>query len=197
MSDTANEIGRLSDEDLIRRYVDGSFRWLERNGLNRWPGVPPSEMWAGKRDANGWGPWRPVPSTVDDADLDKLQAEHGLPYPRSYRAFLKYEHFVDLAAFGLDFERHLPGEWADELRDLYYRAFDRQRIIKAGLLPFGHETLADCRFGLLRCDEGRRAGFPCGDLGPRINPDRKGNRPPLFFGAKVIRVSTVLCGIEH
>src|SRR5262249_16921519 len=134
---------QLSDADLVRRYVDGAFRGLERRGLNIWSGTPPPEMWAGERDAEGWRPWRPFPSTVIDGDLDALEAKHALPYPPIYRAVLKYQDFVGLAAFGLDFERHLPAEWVTKLRHLYYKAFYPERIIGAGLLPFGSERLAD------------------------------------------------------
>jgi hypothetical protein len=147
-----------SDEELVRAYVDRSFRWLERKSLNIWPGTPPKTMWAGDRNSEGWRPWHLVPSTVTEADLDGLEAELGLQFPPIYRCFLEYMHFVDLAAFGLDFERHLPEEWQARLRDLY-RAFDPQRIVNIGLLPFGSERLADA--GLVCFDTRRRR--PDGD----------------------------------
>lgn len=143
----------LSDDELVRRYVDNSFRWLERKSLNVWPGTPPQTMWAGERNSDGWRAWHPMPSTVTPPELDELETEHGLPYPPIYRRFLEYLHFVDLQAFGLEFERHLPGEWQATLRNLY-RAFDPQRIVKVGLLPFGSERLADA--GLLCFDTRQR-----------------------------------------
>jgi hypothetical protein len=154
MSDRASQLATLSNEALVRRYVDGSFRWLEHVGMNVWPGTPPPEMWAGERNADGWRPWRLVPSTVTDSELNALQAEHGLPYQPVYRAFLKCAHFVDLAAFGLDFERHLPGEWAGALRHLYFESFYPERIIRSGLLPFGSERLSDA--GLVCFDTNHR-----------------------------------------
>ncbi len=143
----------VSDDELIRRYVDNSFRWLQRHRLNLWPGTLPQTMWAGERNSDGWQPWHPVASTVTPSELDELETEHGLPYPPIYRRFLEYLHFVDLAAFGLDFERHLPGEWQATLRDLY-RAFDPERIVQVGLLPFGDERLADA--GLVCLDTRQR-----------------------------------------
>ena len=147
-----------SDDELVHAYVDKSFRWLERHGLNKWPGTPPETMWAGDQNSDGWRPWRVVPSTVTPQELDELETEHGLPYPPIYRRFLEYLRFVDLAAFGLDFERHLPGEWQATLRHLY-RAFDPQRTVKVGLLPFGRERLADA--GLVCFDTRQR--HPDGD----------------------------------
>jgi hypothetical protein len=149
----ASEIAKLSDQDLVRRYVDAAFGSLQSRGLNTWPGTPPQEMWAGERDAEGWRQWRLVASTVTEAELDDLQTKHGLPYPPIYRTFLEYAHFVELEAFGLDFERHLPGKWASELQHLYFNAFYPERIIGSGLLPFGRERLADA--GLVCFDTNR------------------------------------------
>src|SRR2546430_12084324 len=93
-------------EELIRDFVNTSFGWLQHKRLNSWPGTPPESMWVGDRSADGWRPWQLVPSTVTDADLDALEREFKVAYPPVYRSFLEFAHFVDLAAFGLDFERH-------------------------------------------------------------------------------------------
>ena len=126
---------------LVIGFVDAAIAQLRRLNLMRWPGKLPELM----RDAsiplsNDWVGWRPIPSTVMDADLDSLERESGLTLPPPYRDFLKYQHFVVLTEAGVRFERHLCHDWQETLRKAYFHSWPRERILDIGLLPFGDEA---------------------------------------------------------
>jgi hypothetical protein len=124
--------------------VDAAVEQLRRQNLMRWPGAIPDPM----RDdsispSNDWKGWRPISSTVTDQELDGLEKETGLKYPRAYREFLQYQHFVGLTEFGLRFYRHLIGTWRDTLRKKYFHPWSRERMLDRGLLSFGSESFMD------------------------------------------------------
>jgi hypothetical protein len=75
--------------------------------------------------------------------LNALERETGLPFSPLYREFLRYCHFVNLTEVGVRFERHLCHDWANVLRRAYSRSWLPERILGAGLLPFGHEAQMD------------------------------------------------------
>ena len=145
---------------LVTAFVDAAIAQLRRLDLMRWPGklpglmldvsIPPSGDWVG---------WKPIPSTVTDADLDSLERETGLAFPPLYRDFLQYRHFVRLTEAGVRFERHLCHEWRERLRKAYFQSWLRERILDVGLLPFGAEALMDA--GPVCFDTRRR--LPDGD----------------------------------
>jgi hypothetical protein len=129
---------------VVTAYVDATLAQLRRLDLMRWPGNLPDSM----RDnsippSNDWVGWKAIPSTVTDDDLNALERETGLPFPPLYREFLRYRHFVDLTEFGVRFERHLCNDWSNVLRRAYFQSWPRERILDAGLLPFGSETQMD------------------------------------------------------
>lgn len=105
------------------------------------PGVPDVMRDDSVPQTSDWMTWKPIPSTVTDAELDDLERYAGLPFPPLYRDLLKYVHFFDLTERGVRFQRHLPGEWDTSLRKIYLHC--RDRIMDVGLLPFGDETPMD------------------------------------------------------
>jgi len=129
---------------LVTKYVDSALAQLRRQDLMRRPGKVPDAMRDDSiRPSNDWVGWKAIPSTVTDAELNDLERETGLPYPPLYRDFLRYRHFVDLTEVGVRFEPHLTGDWAKALRKSYFHSWPRERILDAGLLPFGSEALMD------------------------------------------------------
>ena len=92
---------------VVTSFVDAAIAQLRRLDLMRWPGKLPEPM----RDASipsskDWVGWKPISSTVTDADLDALERETGLAFPPLYRDFLQDRHFVSLTETGVRFERH-------------------------------------------------------------------------------------------
>ncbi len=128
---------------LVTEFVDAAIARLRRLGLMRWPGRLPEPMQdLSIAPSDGWVGWRPMPSTVTDADLDALEGETGLAFPPLYRDFLQYQHFVYLTETGVRFERHLCDDWQETLREAYFRS-GYQSILNVGLLLFGDEAFMD------------------------------------------------------
>jgi hypothetical protein len=132
-------------EQVVRAYVDAAlaqdhgFDWM----CTPDPDVPPAMADASREaEDDDWQPWKAVPSTVGDADLDRLEGILQLRFPPSYRAFLMYRHFYELTEGGVRFEEHVVGRWEDALRALY-ASWDPARIVGMGLIPFGAETFMD------------------------------------------------------
>ena len=129
---------------LVTNYVDSALGQLRRLNLMRSPGKVPEPM----RDASippssGWTGWKPIPSTVTEADLEILEGETDLAFPPLYRDFLQYRHFIDLTEVGVRFKRHACDDWWETLRKGYFHSWPRERILDIGLLPFGDEALMD------------------------------------------------------
>jgi len=101
--------------------------------------------------------WKPIPSTVRDADLDAIERSIGLALPPLYREFLQYKHFIQVECMGACFGGLLPGVWREEL-ELFFNAA-RDRTLDRGLIPFASERWCDA--GYFCFDTRRRA--PDGD----------------------------------
>jgi hypothetical protein len=127
---------------LVVEFVEASLAHLRRVDSMRLP-IPdmPVEMRDDTvRPMNDWIGWKSIPSTVTTRDLNELERELGLRFPPLYRDLLMYRHFYDLAA-PFDFFRHPVHSWKSVLRD-QYASWMPERIIGAGLVPFGDERLA-------------------------------------------------------
>ena len=157
--------GFLNIEALVRDYVDAALH-PRLAGMRSTPDpYMPAAMYDSSRmQTDDWRPWKPVPSTVTDEQLDRLEEEIGLRFPPSYRTLLKYKHFYALTEGGLRFERHVIGRWEDTLLAAY-DSWDPERIVGAGLIPFGSESFMD-------------AGPVCFDTGNRL-PD--GECPVVYW----------------
>ncbi len=129
---------------LAQDYVDAALAQRRRLDRMAWPADVPERMRdPGAAEAGPWVRWKPIASTVTDAELDALEREIGLTFPPLYRAFLEYLHFVALTETGLRFEPHLCDGWLQTLRRAYFKSWPRERILDLGLLPFGEESLMD------------------------------------------------------
>src|SRR5579883_1766713 len=63
-------------------------------------GVPPG-MVAGPADAEGWVPWRMLPSTVAEADVERLEEVLPGPFPPLFRAYLTTRFVLGMDWFDL------------------------------------------------------------------------------------------------
>ncbi len=147
-------------DQLVQGYVDAAVAQLRRRGLMSLPGALPEAVRDYTiPDSHDWHGWKPIPSTVTDAQLLGLEQETGLQFPPLYRDFLQYLHFLELTECGLRFEKHSCDDWQKTLRAAYFESWDPERILGVGLLPFGTETFADA--GPVCFDTRRR--LPDGD----------------------------------
>ena len=129
---------------IVTRYVDAAIEVLRRFDLMRVPGKLPKAMLdASIRPMDDSIGWKPIPSTVTDADLDALEREIGLVFPPLYRDFLQYRHFVELTGPAVRFEEHMCHNWQETLRKAYFQSWPRERLLDVGLLPFGSEGMMD------------------------------------------------------
>jgi hypothetical protein len=151
--------------EIVTSFVDASLKQL--NALNLMccpdPKMPEAMRDFSRPASNDWLPWKPIPSTVLDSDLDELENEIGLKFPPLYRDFLQYLHFYDLPSC-IGWEPHVIDRWKKQLRQIY-KGWYPERIMGKGLIPFGSESFAD-------------AGPVCFDTRQRL-PD--GDCPIVFW----------------
>lgn len=83
----------------------------------------------------GYENWLPIASTVTNEQLTAFETTIGYSLPPSYKAFLQYKHFYDLAIGGAEFFIHPVDDW---LVQLHYQVLEMwpAENLAAGLLPF-------------------------------------------------------------
>jgi len=146
--------------ELVTSYVEAAIDQKRRRGFMR---VPIADMPPAMRDptiepSNDWIGWRPIESTVTEADLDAIEARLGARLPLPYRIFLRYQHFYELTEAGVRFTRHPSDRWRAEL-EANYTGYSSERIVGRGLVPFGSESFADA--GPVCFDTTRTANGDC------------------------------------
>src|ERR1051326_5141170 len=85
----------MESVNFIHSYVDTALDHLARADMMRIPDreMPPEMYDTSRAPHQDWKPWKAIPSTVTDEDLDDLETQTGLEFPPLYRTFLKYKHF--------------------------------------------------------------------------------------------------------
>ena len=130
---------------LVREYVDAALAFLSAHDL-MWElaiGADAAMLDPGRSRTNEmgkWMTWRPIASTVTEADIHELQAAIGHPYPRLYVEFLKYRHFYELDdAAGVSFIRHGVNEWKAALWDHYFFLQEPGTLRQQGYIQFAYD----------------------------------------------------------
>lgn len=101
-------------------------------------GAPP-DMRVGPVDAEGWVEWKPIPSTLSEADVVDLENEFGVQFPPLFKAYLlaRYQLFDQLQS-----PRHgesllmtaVPsGQRLEPMREILEVW---QPLVSAGFIPF-------------------------------------------------------------
>jgi hypothetical protein len=123
---------------LIQKYVASGLNFLPAKGPDddvENGGVPPA-MWDGEPDGEGWVRWKPVPSTVTEADLVRLERRVGAALPPLLRAWLSAWCIGDL-----EIPARLPPLWSDgPLREVERTMFSWTPLERAGFLPIGDDS---------------------------------------------------------
>jgi hypothetical protein len=114
-------------QTLVRDYVHAALAFMATQDLMKEPAIfvdtamldpsrPVTASWGGD-----WAPWRPIISTVTEADIHELEAAIGHRFPTLYVAFLQYRHFYELdEALGISFLMHDVKEWKNGLWNQYF-----------------------------------------------------------------------------
>ena len=103
---------------------------------------------------NDWKGWKPIPSVLNDSDLNRLESIIGAKLPDSYRYFLMYKHFyeLDIPDYTVNFHAHLPYKNLNRFNKTFFERFDPTYLIERGLIHF-----ADFQdFGLLCFDSNKK-----------------------------------------
>ncbi len=82
--------------------------------------------------------WNPIDSAVTNENLNDLESKINLKFPKSYREFLKYKHFVELQIedFAVEFPRHLPNTYLDILEDFILNIYEHRYLVNKKLICF-------------------------------------------------------------
>jgi hypothetical protein len=102
-------------------------------------GVPP-DMVAGPVDAEGWVPWKLLPSTVTGADVAALEREFGVTFPPLFRAYLmaRFHLFDQVGSRRHGRSASLPTTRShDPFRTIRNLLTGCRELIPAGYIPFG------------------------------------------------------------
>ena len=81
---------------------------LEIGGMTLPYQLIPPQMKDHSRKSNhdGISCWKTIPSTIEDEEIERLESAYRNPLPSSYKAFLKYKHylhFTNVGEYSLDF----------------------------------------------------------------------------------------------
>lgn len=150
----------MNNDELVPTLVDAAIARLRRMDMCR---TPLPNMPEAMRDhdiptTNDWLGWKPVASTVTDADIQELERKLNLQFPLLYKQLLQYHHFYDLGIQGVGIESHPVDTWRKTLNNLY-KAYEPERIVGLGFLPFGSECFLDA--GLLCFDTRQMSNGDC------------------------------------
>lgn len=133
-------------QTLVQEYVDAALAYLVAHELMRQPAIfvdaamlaparPVTAGWGGN-----WAPWKPIASTVTEADIHELEAAIGHAFPTLYVAFLQYRHFYALDdAAGVSFIMHDVKEWKAALWDHYFHLQAPGTLLPQGYLQFAYD----------------------------------------------------------
>ena len=99
------------------------------------PSQPVTAGWGGD-----WAYWKPIASTVTEADIYELEAAIGYRFPALYVAFLRYCHFYALDdALGVSFIMHDVKEWKAGLWDHYFFLQEPGTLRQQGYIQFAYD----------------------------------------------------------
>ena len=85
-----------------------------------------------------WKGWKPIESILTKKDLNNIEELININLPESYRSFLKHKHFYELQLndYNIKIHSHLPDKDLKEFKDLYFKSYDPEYVIKKGLIHF-------------------------------------------------------------
>lgn len=130
---------------LVREYVNAALAFLATHKLRSEPAafvdatmLDPSPC--GPTQQEEWVVWKPIASTVTEADIHELEAAIGFPFPALYAEFLQYLHFYELDhAAGICFISHDAKEWKASLWDHYFFLQEPGTLRQQGYIQFAYD----------------------------------------------------------
>ena len=129
----------LGDLTIMQQFVDAALESWRQSGLMRLfdPAMPVEMRDETRPVVDGETPWKPIPSTVTERDLEELEEQITLRYPALYKEFLRYQHFYELwPEKEITFFPHGIYAWKDRLLDAYFNSWDPTNLIERGYIYF-------------------------------------------------------------
>ena len=102
------------------------------------PKMPAEMIDASIPTDDDWTGWKPIRSTVTDADLDAFVKDIKYPLPQSFRRYLKHKHFYQLLLpdSAVCLPRHVAGRTLSVLHDFVFDYFEPELLIGRGYIYF-------------------------------------------------------------
>ena len=139
-NDDASIISSMTTTDIenVHQFIDANLETILLNDMMRLPGRTPLAMQDDTKTAiDDWLPWKPIESTVSTSDIEELEQEINLRYPKLYVEFLQYKHFCELWQVAeITFFRHEIDNWRQTLLNRYYDAWLPEQLIDKGYIHF-------------------------------------------------------------
>ncbi|MBS2101029.1 SMI1/KNR4 family protein [Carboxylicivirga linearis] len=126
---------------IIEEFIDESIERLKSPKFDIFyldkEDVPSMMVDQAKPERNDELAWKPIKSTVTDSDLEYIENKIGYKYPDSYKYYLKYKHFFELANLSsILLFRHMSDSWKEVLLEQIFDGWPKEDVLERGLIPF-------------------------------------------------------------
>lgn len=129
------------DFKIIEKFVDKSIEGLIYPEFDVFyidrVDIPSNMIDETKPEKEGMLAWKAIDSSVTDSDIKYVENKIGHKYPESYKYYLKYKHFYELANLSsVWFFKHPSDKWKEELLKHVFEGWPKEDILDRGLIPF-------------------------------------------------------------
>lgn len=149
--------------DKIKKLVDLYVEKSKAAGLLNSP-VVPDDMVDGNTDEEGWTPWKPIPSSISNTEITKLENKIRTPLPALFKEYLTYLHILE---FDVGWIRLMALPSDRGIREVEHWIFNSHMsdiCLENGYVIIG--------------EDGNNAGYLCFDTN---SPIRKGLREDIDY----------------
>ena len=127
-------------DTIIKTFVDNGIEWLKQKDLlmRPDPNMPDEMLDSFGKFSDDWKPWKAIPSTVTDSEIEEVESRIGHKLPNSFKSFLKYKHFYELKTND-SYEpfQHLIYKWQNEFYERNFNEDLREFMLDKGYIWFG------------------------------------------------------------
>lgn len=168
-------MGNNQDIEFIKKciekwYNNSSLMSLELEskdllGYTIEDGGVPKEMEDGTPDHEGYVKWKPIPSNINETEIQALEREYGISFPQLYRSYLMSYYHLGIRVKMEKINISLPEIPSDNpFKEIRFELEAWKPLVNVGYLPFG--------------DYGDGWGPICFDF---LSLDQNGDAPIIWF----------------
>lgn len=127
--------------EIVRKFVDVAIDALNNGDYDPfyldYVEIPENMVDTKKPEKGGVHAWKPIDSLISDEKLVELEENIAYKLPPSYKSFLQYKHFYQLASWTkVSFPRVPSNSWFEELEDLFFDAGGEEDLLDKGYIAF-------------------------------------------------------------